>query len=134
MYAGICAFPLVCLAPYRIGKRHHSAGDSILRFAKNIENQLLTMIRWGKPQDLATYCNEIIFSLPKHPVVDFQLERDYIVGANLLMSRTVALAGVHTALLDEIVASNLYQIENCTSHTELSCISKPCEAYRVKMT
>lgn len=93
---------------------------------QNMENQLLAMIRWGKPQDLAIYCNEIIFSLPRHPDVDFKLERDYIVGANLLMSRTAAIAGVNTALLDEIVANNLYQIENCTSHTELSRLFFQC--------
>ena len=93
---------------------------------KNMENRLLTMIRWGKPQDLATYCNEIIFSLPKHPDVDLRLERNYIIGANLLMSRVAAVAGVHTALLNEIVANNLYQIENCTSHTELSHLFFQC--------
>lgn len=93
---------------------------------KNMENRLLTMIRWGKSQDLATYCNEIIFSLPRLPDVDLRLERNYIIGANLLMSRAAAIAGVHTVLLDEIVASNLYQIENCTSHTELSCLFFQC--------
>ena len=38
------------------------------------------------------------------------------------MSRVAAVAGVRTALLNEIIANNLYQIENCTSHTELSCL------------
>lgn len=89
---------------------------------QNMENTLVAMIRWGKPEELATYCNEIVFSLPQHPDVDLRLEREYIIGANLLMSRVAAIAGVHTALLDEIIANNLYQIENCTSHTELSCL------------
>lgn len=93
---------------------------------KNIEDRLVSMIRWGKPQELETYCNEIIFSLPRHPDVDIQLEREYIIGANLLMSRVAAIAGVDTALLNEIVSNNLYQIENSASHSELSYIFFQC--------
>ncbi len=97
-----------------------------LKLPQDMENRLLAMIRWGKPQDLEQYCNEIVFSLPHHPDVDLRMEQKFIIGANLLLSRAAASAGVNSSLLDEMVSDYLWQIENCASRTELSALFYRC--------
>ena len=93
-----------------------------LEVPRDMESRLLTMIRWGQTEDLTLYCNEIIFAIPSQPDVSLQMEREYIVGANLLMSRVADASGVNAALLDELMENNLSQIEACKTRSELSCL------------
>lgn len=66
-----------------------------------IENFLLSCIQYGKVKEMDRFINETLLESTS-PIDDINLLRNYIIGANMIASRTAMSAGLSSQLANEI--------------------------------
>ena len=92
-------------------------------FSEDIENKIVTMIRYGKTDALRKFFNETLFSRDSTEAnrsMNTKQMRRYMIGANMYMSRVAAAEGVDLALISEMVDRYGERIENTTALSDFN--------------
>lgn len=82
--------------------------DSLIEVSdtSDIENQLLSCIQFGKVYEIEQILNEKVFDIApqtNYDISELETQRSYIIGANLLASRTSHAAGLPIQTSNELV-------------------------------
>lgn len=94
--------------------------------ALDLENYLLSCVRTGNLAALNQYMSKIIDGPKLHQGINLTSMRSYILGANLLASRTARLSGVDYALLNNIAGKYIEQILQARTTTDLTLLFFRC--------
>lgn len=91
----------------------------------DVEENILAFIRNGKVKELENYFNEELFRT-NHPMQalthDVNLRRNYIIGANTLISRIAIQEGVDVRMAGSLSEYYLEQLMNTNNLTDLGLI------------
>lgn len=84
------------------------------------EQLIRAMIRYGKTEEIASFINEQIFSMDQHEIPELSLQKKYMLGSNMLLSRTAMDAGVESRLVNRIVEKFIFRIERACTPGDLA--------------
>ena len=105
------------------GNRPSITIDPESGFSGDLENHIVTLIRYGKCKELRQYFNETLFS--RHSdgasgLINVRQMRRYMIGANMYMSRVAAAEGVDLNLISEYVDVFGERIENTSALSDFN--------------
>ncbi|MCR5005974.1 MAG: hypothetical protein K6A77_08715, partial [Clostridiales bacterium] len=105
------------------GKRSPLSIDPESGFSGDLENHIVTLIRYGKSKELQQYFNETLFSRHSEGasgLINVRQMRRYMIGANMYMSRVAAAEGVDLQLISEYVDAFGERIENTSTLSDFN--------------
>lgn len=91
----------------------------------DVEENILAFIRNGKVKELENYFNEELFRMNnpmETPTHDVNLRRNYIIGANMLISRIAIQEGVDVRMAGSLSDYYLEQLMNTNNLTDMGMI------------
>lgn len=102
-----------------------STNDSITYLkTKDTENMIISYIRNGKVHELTNFFNQqlIVSNMTDTLLTDIGLKKSYLIGANMIFSRTAKDAGVDYDLINTLNDYFIEIIDNTNSRSDLSYV------------
>lgn len=93
--------------------------------APEVEEDILALIRNGRVREVENYFNKVLYRMNSHfetVAHNVNLQRSYIIGANMLISRTAIQAGVDAQMAGSLSDYYLEQLMGTNNLTDLNML------------